>query len=155
MYIRNSIIHNRQVHVPQYLDIFDLNIARDSFFFFFIRLCVAYCIPIRFVQILSCSVAGIAFRYCEPNGTWYWHPAYGRQWTNYTNCVDMSDEPVSNVFRVQVLSTSRVRAKLYLYINYKCYLYINYTRCDTTFASHQRDRRQATCQSDSANDIIM
>ncbi|XP_020294105.1 calcitonin gene-related peptide type 1 receptor-like isoform X3 [Pseudomyrmex gracilis] len=67
----------------------------------------------------------IAYRYCEPNGTWYWHPAYGRQWTNYTNCVDMSDEPwyrnITVMYEVgYVLSTITLFISLAIFARVQC-----------------------------------
>ncbi|XP_025417455.1 calcitonin gene-related peptide type 1 receptor-like isoform X2 [Sipha flava] len=32
-----------------------------------------------------------AFKECLPDGTWYRHPETGRQWANYTGCVDVDD----------------------------------------------------------------
>lgn len=36
-----------------------------------------------------------AFKECWSNGTWYHHPESGKEWSNYTDCVDFEDLKVS------------------------------------------------------------
>ncbi|XP_067637071.1 calcitonin gene-related peptide type 1 receptor [Eurosta solidaginis] len=33
----------------------------------------------------------LAHKTCLENGTWYHHPVSGREWSNYTNCIDYDD----------------------------------------------------------------
>ncbi|XP_055545206.1 calcitonin gene-related peptide type 1 receptor-like [Wyeomyia smithii] len=33
----------------------------------------------------------LAYRVCHSNGSWFVHPESGREWSNYTNCIDADD----------------------------------------------------------------
>jgi len=41
------------------------------------------------------SVTGMAHKECLQNGTWFQHPETGRNWSNYTMCVDIDGLIVS------------------------------------------------------------
>ncbi|EDS36724.1 calcitonin receptor [Culex quinquefasciatus] len=41
--------------------------------------------------VLGFDANRLAFRVCNTNGSWFVHPESGREWSNYTNCVDLED----------------------------------------------------------------
>ncbi|XP_058825708.1 calcitonin gene-related peptide type 1 receptor isoform X2 [Topomyia yanbarensis] len=41
--------------------------------------------------IVGFDVNRLAYRVCHSNGSWFVHPESGREWSNYTNCVDVVD----------------------------------------------------------------
>lgn len=41
----------------------------------------------------------IAHKTCMENGSWFEHPESGREWSNYTNCIDFEDFEVNSIYR--------------------------------------------------------
>lgn len=45
-----------------------------------------------------------AFKECWLNGSWYHHPESGKEWSNYTDCVDFEDLKVSKYLFIRHFS---------------------------------------------------
>ncbi|EAA00956.4 AGAP001175-PA, partial [Anopheles gambiae str. PEST] len=41
--------------------------------------------------VLGFDPRRLAYRTCHENGSWFVHPHSGREWSNYTNCIDTED----------------------------------------------------------------
>ncbi|XP_021707945.1 calcitonin gene-related peptide type 1 receptor [Aedes aegypti] len=41
--------------------------------------------------VLGFDASRLAYRICHANGSWFTHPESGREWSNYTNCIDVDD----------------------------------------------------------------
>uniref|UniRef100_A0A182M7V7 G-protein coupled receptors family 2 profile 1 domain-containing protein n=1 Tax=Anopheles culicifacies TaxID=139723 RepID=A0A182M7V7_9DIPT len=41
--------------------------------------------------VLGFDPRRLAYRTCHENGSWFVHPLSGREWSNYTNCIDTED----------------------------------------------------------------
>ncbi|XP_062555367.1 calcitonin gene-related peptide type 1 receptor [Armigeres subalbatus] len=41
--------------------------------------------------VLGFDANRLAYRICHANGSWFTHPDSGREWSNYTNCIDVDD----------------------------------------------------------------
>ncbi|XP_055642739.1 calcitonin gene-related peptide type 1 receptor isoform X2 [Toxorhynchites rutilus septentrionalis] len=41
--------------------------------------------------VLGFDSRRMAYKVCHANGSWFAHPESGREWSNYTNCIDMDD----------------------------------------------------------------
>lgn len=53
------------------------------------------CLLYSSFDIPTISVAVMAHKYCELNGTWFRHPESNQIWSNYTTCVNLQDLSVS------------------------------------------------------------